>query len=267
VDFVTGEVMRAIVLRPQPARPVGESVRQLEPRPTRQPLRRIAAGGGDGWKAKLCWWASRLAHQLIHQPGEPVGVLTSLFSLVLLLFLTAPASAYIHFPPQSLPKMCKHSTHIRILKVKEFDKEKGVIVYEVVEKLKGKESLAKSFKHAIGKPTDESKPIFDWLAEGKQAVMFSIEGGNILCGYVFIDEFCYSIDYNIKNDFWLLIRTDPEMAACFHGSVDACQQVTADLLAGKEVTVPVKEGIEPLPNTERAKRVPALNEILLKNRR
>src|SRR5436305_4837313 len=117
-----------------------------------------------------------------------------------------------------------------------------------------------------GKETKETKPVLDWVADGKQAVMFAIEGGSIACGYVFIDKCCYSVDHNRKGDFWLLIRVDPEMAATCHGSVDTLRKVTKDLLAGKEVKVPVDESVKPVSSEERRKRAPGLNEILKKNR-
>jgi hypothetical protein len=188
--------------------------------------------------------------------------------LVVVVLVTAcsasPAVAYIHFPPTTMPKMVQQSTNIRVLEVKKH--EKGVIVYEVVETLKGKDSRKMSFRHAIGKDADGVKPIFDWVGDKKHAVMFTIEGGGIACGYVFIDEFCYSVDYNRPGDFWLLIRVDPEMAATYHGSVEQLRTVVRDLLDGKDVKVPVKESLKPLSNREREKLVPALNEILDKNR-
>jgi len=180
--------------------------------------------------------------------------------------VASPAVGYIHFPPATLQKMCKQATNIRVLVVKKRDKEKGVIVYHVAETLKGENPKGMSFKHAIGKDAIGAKPIFDWVGDGKQAVMFTIEGGAIACGYVFIDKFCYSVDYNKRGDFWLLIRVDPEMSACFHGTAETLQKVTKDLLAGKEVKVPVNESVKPVPLEERQKRVRALNEILTKNR-
>ena len=197
--------------------------------------------------------------------------LLRIVGVVLLLPVAAsPSVGYIHFPPLTMQKMCKISTNIRVMAVKKHDKEKGVIVYEVIETLKGENPKGMSFKHAIRmdairKDADGAKPIFDWVGDGKRAVMFTIEGG-IACGYVFIDKFCYSVDYNRKGDFWLLIRVDPEMSACFHGSVEQLQKVTRDLLGGKDVKVPVDESVKPVPLEERQKRVPALNEILKKNR-
>lgn len=186
--------------------------------------------------------------------------------VLVVLVIISPAGGYIHFPPLTMAKMCKQSTAIRVLKVKKHHKEKGVIVYEAAETLKGKTPSGALFKHALGKATKGTKPIFDWVADGKQAVMFTIEGGDIACGYVFIDKFCYSVDYNRRGDFWLLIRVDPEMGATFHGTVETLQKVTKDLLAGKEVKVPVDESVKALTSKERQKRVPALNEIMIKNR-
>jgi hypothetical protein len=195
-------------------------------------------------------------------------LLASLAGVVLVVtVVVTPARGYIHFPPATMPKMCQQSTAIRVLTVKKHDKEKGVIVYGAVETLKGKTLDGTSFKHVLGKETKGTKPIFDWVAAGKQAIMFTIEGGDLACGYVFIDRFCYSVDYNRKGGFWLLIRVDPEMGATFHGTVATLRKVTKALLAGKEVKVPVDESVRPVSLEERRKRAPALNEILIKNRK
>ena len=196
--------------------------------------------------------------------------LLGIVGVVLATALAVPPSAgYIHFPPPTMQKVCQISSNIRVLAVSKHDKEKGVIVYEVIETLKGENPKGMSFKHAIRmdairKDADGAKPIFDWVGDGKRAVMFTIEGG-IACGYVFIDKFCYSVDHNKKGDFWLLIRVDPEMAATFHGTVESLQKVTKDILAGKDVKVPVDES-KGLTNKDRQKLAPALNEILIKNR-
>jgi hypothetical protein len=179
-----------------------------------------------------------------------------------------PAVGYIHFPPTTLPKMCEQSRAIRVLTVKKHDKEKGVIVFEATETLKGKTQEGTLFKHVIDKEAKGTKPILDWVADGKQAVMFTIETGptGIACGYVFIDKYCYSVDRNGTGEFWLVFRADPEMAATFHGTVDTLRQVTKDIRAGKEVKVPVDGAVKPLTNKERERLVPAVNEILVKNR-
>ena len=56
-----------------------------------------------------------------------------------------------------------------------------------------------SFERAISEQTRKSQPIFDWLAEGKRAMMFTIEGRDLARGCVFLDKFCYSVDFNISS--------------------------------------------------------------------
>ncbi|HEV3439514.1 MAG TPA: hypothetical protein VG122_19270 [Gemmata sp.] len=199
----------------------------------------------------------------------PTRRLASVTGVVLLtVIVVAPVEAYIHFPPQTMPKMCEMSRAIRVLTVKKHDKDKGVIVYEAAETLKGKTPEGTLFKHAIGKQTKETNPIYDWVGDGKQALMFTLEAkeSDIACGYVFIDEFCYSVDHNKRGNFWLLIRVDPEMGAILYGKVETLQQVTKDLLAGKEVKVPVDKSVKALTVKEREKLAPALSEVLTKNR-
>src|SRR5262249_2452232 len=65
----------------------------------------------------------------------------------------SPSVGYIHFPPSTMPKMCKQSTAIRVLAVKKHDRERGVILYEVSGTLKGKSPKGMSFKHVIRKDT------------------------------------------------------------------------------------------------------------------
>ncbi len=180
-----------------------------------------------------------------------------------------PAGGYIHFPPTTLPKMCEQSRAIRMLTVKKHNREKGVIVFEATETLKGKTPDGTLFKHVVGKEDKGTKPILDWVADGKQAVMFTIETGptGIACGYVFIDKYCYSVDRNGTGEFWLVFRGDPEMAATFYGTVETLRQVTKDLLAGKDVKVPVDESVKPLSTKDRERQVPAINEILVPNRK
>ena len=101
------------------------------------------------------------------------------------------ASAYMEYPPTTMAKLCK-SPRIRLLKVAKFDKEKGVVIFELVGNLNGKDDKVKStlaeyipdgddkvksFRQAI--PVDGAgvKPILDWVAKDKTAVMFTIENG------------------------------------------------------------------------------------------
>lgn len=184
--------------------------------------------------------------------------------IVLALTVAAPSAvAYIHFPPMTLPKMCKDSHHIRLLRVEKYSKEKGVIVFTLAESLKGGPSRIRSFKHVLRAEAPGAKPIFDWAKEGKAAVMFSIEADAAGLGYVFIDRYCYSVDYNSRGKYWLLIRGEPGRAACYYGTVEQLRQTVRDLLDGKEVAVPVKQ---PSTKEDAARRREEVNGALKLNR-
>jgi hypothetical protein len=175
------------------------------------------------------------------------------------------AAGYIHFPPMQLPKMCKVSHHIRLLKVEKHSKEKGVILFEIEEKLKGQKAQITSFKHILGRHAEGTRPILDWVADGKTAVMFFIEspGGALGVGYVFIDNYCYSVDYNRREKYWLLIRAEPGLSACYYGSVGQLRDTVKAILDGKEVKVPMKE---PGTKEDRDQRNKEINDVLKKNR-
>lgn len=188
--------------------------------------------------------------------------------IMLVLAATAPrATAYIHFPPMTLQKMCTTSHHIRLLRVEKYNKEKGVIVFTVAESLKGQKSRITSFEHVLRAGAPGAKPILDWVKDGRTAVMFTIEGVNgaaVGLGYVFIDRYCYSVDYDPRGKYWLLIRGEPAMSACYHGSVEQLREIVRDILDGKDVKVPVKEPAVPEDRDRRRKEV---NDVLEKNRR
>jgi hypothetical protein len=181
------------------------------------------------------------------------------------LIMVPIAVGYIHFTPLTIPKMCKTSHCIRVLKVEKCDKEKGVILFEVEESVKGQNKSMTSFKQIIRPEAEGTKPIFDQLEKGKQAIMFSIEapGNPIAIGYVFIDHYCYTVDYNSKGKYWLLIRTEPWMSSCYYGTTKELRSIIKDILDGKEVKVPTKD---PEKKEDRDKRNKEINEILIKNR-
>jgi hypothetical protein len=177
------------------------------------------------------------------------------------------AMSYIHVPPMTLQKMCDESNHIRLLKVEKLNKEKGVIVFEVTETLKGEQSPITSFKHVIHPDAERVKPIFDWAAVGKTAVMLSAENkpGSPVQGrgYVFIDEYCYTVDFNIPGKYWLMLRAEPELSSRYYGPVDRLREAVKDILDGKEVKAPVKASDVEQDTDRRAKEI---NEMLQKNR-
>jgi hypothetical protein len=181
--------------------------------------------------------------------------------------LAPQALAYIHFPPMTRKEMCATSHQIRVLKIDKFDKEKGVVIFELAESFKKQETSITSFKHVIRTDAEGTKPILDWMEKGKTAVAFSIEtrAGYATMGiaYVFIDNYCYSFDCNPKAKCWMLIRAEPGMSACYHGSVAQLRELVKQILDGKDVKVPVKE---PDARQDAGKRRDEINEIFKKIR-
>jgi hypothetical protein len=188
-------------------------------------------------------------------------------ALTFVALFAATAPGYIHVPPMTLAKMCKVSHQIRALKVDKFNKEKGGIVFECAETIKDGKSKITSFKLFVRTEATGTKPILDWVKEGKQAVMFSIEGQNRgamrAIAYVFIDDYCFSADHNAEGKFWLVLRGEPGMSACYHGPVEKLRGLVKDVLDGKEVKVPVKG---PDVKEDRDKRNKEVNDALKENR-
>jgi hypothetical protein len=187
--------------------------------------------------------------------------------LIALAVIPAPAAAYIHFPPMTLPKMCRESHHVRVLKVTKFDRDAGVIVFESGEVLKGEKSRITAFRQSVGHDSPGGKAVLDWAAPGKVAVLFYIEGpaggAARAIGYVFTDAGCHSVDYVAAGDYWGVIRAEPGMTACYHGPADRLVGLVKDILAGKEVAVPTRD---PATKEDRDSRNREVNEALTRNR-
>ena len=100
-----------------------------------------------------------------------------------LLLSVRQAAAYINVPAPTLGALCQQSTHIYVLKVEKCSAEKGVLIFKPVAQLKasGKLSDATLAKQVIpakvnGDNVPGAKVIFDWVAEGKTAVMLQMPG-------------------------------------------------------------------------------------------
>lgn len=181
--------------------------------------------------------------------------------------LAATAPAYIHFPPGDLSKYCKDSHAVRVLEVAKFDADAGVIVFDVADTLKPytlKNGIT-SFKQVIDPKAKGVQPIFDWVKKGKKAVLFTIEvdksGGG--CGYVVIDDYWYSVDYNVKGEYWAFLRADPHLSEVYSGEAEKLVPLVKDLLAGKKVDVPTKKA-DKVPTKE--ERFNEVNDRLVENR-
>ncbi len=143
-----------------------------------------------------------------------------------------------------------------------------MIIFEVAESLKGDKSRIVSCKHLLGVKGDGAGRILDWAKEGKCAVIFYIESVPASpprgLGYVFIDDYCYSVGFNAQDGYWTLIRGEPGLSECYFGPAEKLRPLVKDVLNGKQVEVPVKKPDKKEDAETRRKEV---NEALEKNRR
>jgi len=145
----------------------------------------------------------------------------------------------------SLEQMCRESFFIRVINVTKFDRAKGVVIFEPIELLKGDKPAIQSFKMVLKTNAENANAIADWLAQDKKAVIFTLESSdpnaNIACGYIFIDNLCFSVDYNTHAQFWQMLRVEPPLASCHKGPVaDLIPKVKAQL-ANKSTTRPATQ--------------------------
>lgn len=162
------------------------------------------------------------------------------------LLFASPALSYVHVPPQTLAKLCADSRQIRALKVKSRQVEKGAVVFEVADALRDKEkSSIASFRLLVRPDAAQAKAALDRLAPGSTAVLFSQEDGDGKrargFGYVFLDEFVFSVDYNAQAELWLYLRPEPNLSLAYSGPARELPALTKAILAGKKnVKVPTK---------------------------
>ncbi len=188
-------------------------------------------------------------------------------ALLLLTFAGRPASGYIHFPPPTFARLCEYSNNVRVLKVERVDRERGAIDFKVVENLRGTDSWGVG-RHLLRPTCAGTKAVLEWAEKGKEVVMFTAEhqidgkfpNGS---GYVFFDGGCYSIDYNVKAGFWLYLRPEPGMTACFDGTAAKLREAAKDVLAGKKVDVPTKA---PALKEDKDKRAKEVDDLMKTNR-
>jgi hypothetical protein len=170
----------------------------------------------------------------------------------------------------TVQKMCEVSSSIRVLKVTRYSKDKGVILFEVAETLKKRNDPLDPGQQVLYKEAKGVAPLLDWVGEGKMAVLFSVDGTPkggtvpIGVGYVFIDGYCYFVDYSPSGKYWLVVRGDPGLSACYHGSTAKLRELVKDILAGKKVEVPTKE---PAVKEDVFKRNGEIEQIITNNRK
>lgn len=178
----------------------------------------------------------------------------------LLIAVCAPAArGYITNPVPTLGVLC-NSTYITVVRVEKVSKERGVIIYKKMHDLKGKYPRD-TIRHVFDlkntpahkgqgdvpvRPNEKDwKYAVQWAEVGKTAVVFSLKYdpyGDF--GHTYIDGCWYATMCPQRDwDLWYSIYADPALLSRWHcGKPDELVAALKDVLAGKEVIVPVLAG-------------------------
>jgi len=189
-------------------------------------------------------------------------LLTALAAICLLAAWPRPAAAYIKFPPPTLGDLCRQSIHIYVLRVEKFSAERGVILFQPVQRLKALEALPDGAlsKHVIAPDANGAKVILDWAAEGKTAVMFAKIRD--VKAHVYIDGYWYSVLYDGKSKCWLAANGEPTLLTRYCGTVDQLGDAVTRILRGEEVVVPAMVGDNPRDLEQRRAKIQDLRASL-----
>jgi hypothetical protein len=209
----------------------------------------------------MLWWQPS-RHWPVKFGGELFGEFSMQKWLVVCAVIAAtpsPASGYIHVPPTTLKTLCNDSGSIRVLTVKACDKDRGVVTFDVGEELRSPRSGVTSFRLVVPPDAPGRKPVLEWMAVGNSVVLFSSEGDSgentRALGYAFIDEGCYLVDYNAAGAFWLFVRAEPQLSACYHGPSKALRMYLKLILEGKEPKIPTAAAIEKVDHKQRVRQI------------
>lgn len=174
--------------------------------------------------------------------GSGLLVRSLLMMLAVLVVGHRPAAGYFDFPPPTLGALCHESHNIYVLRVEKVSPDNGVIVFKVAEQLKGKHPAA--VKLVVGEKVEGSKAVRDWAAEGKTAVLFTIngkdhdDGRELAYGHVCIDQAWYTVGNYSGLKCWSVTKMEPRLLPRYCGSPDKLRDAVAGILDGKEVVVP-----------------------------
>jgi outer membrane protein assembly factor BamB len=199
---------------------------------------------------------------LQHHPRIRAAAPGLLAAAVLVVLLTGdrPALAIIDAPAETLAKECAVAENIAVLRVEKVNREKKGIVYSKVRDLKGSFPApfrfpGDTFTHVLG-PTHnpdynrldaetqglQNDAILAWAAEGKTAVIFDRGGNTAVC----VGHAWYTVRGRPPaQGHWVVAGSaDSRFQRLFCGTADELAAAVTDILAGKEVTVPLMIGNE-----------------------
>jgi hypothetical protein len=155
--------------------------------------------------------------------------------------LPAPAAAYIGGPPGTLGLMCSWSTHVMIVKVERFDRDKGVVIFRKVQDVKGKwpvEVIRQRFAPALA----QQLRIMDWAEAERTTVMFALE--SYRWSHTYIDGAWYAANTG-DWQWWNVAHVEPLLLRWYSGRATRLADSARAILAGKEVVVPCMDSSNP----------------------
>lgn len=154
------------------------------------------------------------------------------YTLPALLAFSHPAPAFIE-APHPLGRICTESTNVVVVEVAKVDAQKHLIVFKIVEDLKGKHK--DTIKHNIGQRGSHAREwqaVMAWAKVGQKAVFFHNGQASVTC----IGTFWYQCFK--EGDWWAMSHAEPYLLRSFCGELDKLTPAVKDMLKGKEVVVP-----------------------------
>ncbi len=165
------------------------------------------------------------------------------------------SSAYITFHPPTLGSVVASSTNIMLVQVEKVSREKSIIIYRKVRDIKGKfpKDVVKHIFGTYDPPQNEAglfklnardwSYVLQWAEPGKEAVIMGVHQptwGHY--NHIYVDQ-CWYGNYCPRGGdltWWHTIYSRPDMLRNWYcGSAAGLAAVVEDILAGKEVVVPV----------------------------
>jgi hypothetical protein len=177
--------------------------------------------------------------------------------------LVAPGSppqvqGYIGGPPATLGMMCWWSTHVMVVRLEKFDREKGVLLFRKVQDLKGRWPTD-VVKQAVPLTLPDRGHILQWAEAGKETMMFCID--SYKWSHTYVDGLWYAsntADWNA----WYVSHPEPILLRTWSGRSERLISSAKAIVGGKEVVAPCLVGDNPDDLRLRRARVQRLRASL-----
>jgi hypothetical protein len=137
--------------------------------------------------------------------------------------------------------MCSWSTHVVIVRVERFDRDKGVLIFRKVQDVKGKWP-AQVIKQRFPPALVQQLRIMDWAEPNRTTVVFALESYK-WC-HTYIDGAWYAANTG-DWQWWNVNHAEPLLLRWYSGRASRLVDSARAILAGKEVIVPCMDSSNP----------------------